>query len=112
MRLGDVLIPANTPIMVNPFVLQHHPDYWDNPHTFQPDRFDYVDKLHPYAYFPFSLGPRRCIGASFAELEVKLVIVRLLKRFAFDLLPGQSLDVAEGISFCPTNWVRCTLKPL
>lgn len=110
-ELGGLLIPANTPLMVNPFVLHHHPNYWDNPESFQPDRFDSENKLHPYAYFPFSLGSRRCIGVQLAQLEVKLVIARLLQKFTINLLPGQSLEIAENVTFCPAGGVRCTLKP-
>ena len=91
-RLGNVLIPANVSLMVNAFVLQNHPDYWENPPAFQPDRFNSSDKLHPYAYLPFSLGPRRCIGVQFAQLEVKLVITRLLKSFTINLVPGLRLQ--------------------
>ena len=107
--IGSVIIPDDTPIMVNPYVIQTHPDYWEDPHDFKPERFASVENLHPYAYFPFSLGPRRCIAPQLADLQVKLVIARLLKKFKFKLLPGQTLKLAENISFGPVGTVRCTL---
>jgi cholesterol 24(S)-hydroxylase len=107
--IGNVKIPGDIPIMVNPYVIQTHPDYWEDPHDFKPERFASDEKLHPHAYFPFSLGPRRCIASQHADLQVKLVIARLLKKFKFKLLPGQTLELAENISFGPVGTVRCTL---
>lgn len=107
--IGHVIIPGDTPIMVNPYVMQTHPEYWDDPQDFKPERFTSDKEFHPYAYFPFSLGPRRCIASQLADLQVKLVIARFLKNFKFKLLPGQTLEFAENISFGPVGTVRCTL---
>ncbi|XP_028403528.1 cholesterol 24-hydroxylase-like [Dendronephthya gigantea] len=108
--IGGIMIPGDTPIMVNPYVIQTHPDYWEDPSEFKPERFSSDAKLYPHAYFPFSLGPRRCIASQLADLQVKLVIARLLKRFKFELLPGQTLEIAENISFGPIGTVRCKLS--
>ena len=107
--IGNVMIPADIPIMVNPYVIQTHPEYWEDPNSFKPERFASDENLHPYAYFPFSLGPRRCIASQHADLQVKLLIARLLKKFKFKLLPGQTLKLAENITFGPVGTVRCTL---
>ena len=107
--IGNTMIPGDVPIMVNPYVIQTHPEYWEDPNSFKPERFASDEKLHPYAYFPFSLGPRRCIASQHADLQVKLVIARLLKKFKFKLLPGQTLKLAENITFGPVGTVRCTL---
>ncbi|XP_046853918.1 cholesterol 24-hydroxylase-like [Xenia sp. Carnegie-2017] len=107
--IGKVKIPGDVPVMANPYVIQTHPDYWKDPHSFNPDRFADPELVHPAAYFPFSLGPRRCIAPQHAELQLKLIIARLLKKFKFKLLPGQTLKVAENISFGPVGTVRCTL---
>ena len=107
--IGNVMIPSDTPIMVNPYVMQTHPDYWEDPYEFKPERFESAEKLHQYAYFPFSLGPRRCIAPQHADLQVKLIIARLLHKFKFKLLPGQTLELAENITFGPVGTVRCTL---
>ena len=107
--VGNVMIPGDIPIMVNPYVMQVHPNYWEDPDEFKPERFASEEKIHPYAYFPFSLGPRRCIASQHADLQVKLVIARLLKKFKFKLLPGQTLELAENITFGPVGTVRCTL---
>lgn len=104
------MIPGDVPIMVNPYVLQTHPDYWENPNEFKPERFASEEKRHQYAFFPFSLGPRRCIASQMADLQVKLVIARFLRKFKFNLLPGQTLKLAENITFGPVGTVRCTLS--
>src|SRR5262249_40477661 len=58
-------IPAGTYVVVCAYNAQRHPDYWDSPASFMPERF--LDKKpDPYAWLPFGGGARRCIGMAFA----------------------------------------------
>jgi len=63
-----------------------------NPLEFKPERFfqdsDIVDtRIDRLAYFPFSLGPRNCIGQTFAQIEAMILLVKFLQRFDFKLQP-------------------------
>lgn len=60
-------VPAGTNIIIAPYVIHRHPDFWDNPEEFQPDRFESTPK--PFSYLPFLYGPRSCIGEHFAMFE-------------------------------------------
>lgn len=57
-------IPCGTNIFVSPFATHRLPRYFPDPMKFDPDRFsaDNLRNMHPYAFLPFSLGPRNCIG--------------------------------------------------
>ncbi|EZA52471.1 Cytochrome P450 9e2 [Ooceraea biroi] len=79
----SLIIEPETVIMFPTYSLQHDPKYFPNPEKFDPERFneENKDKIHPYTYLPFGLGPRKCIGNRFALMETKLLIAELLQKF-------------------------------
>ncbi|CAD6196589.1 unnamed protein product [Caenorhabditis auriculariae] len=81
--MDDILIPKGSSIMVAPSILQNNPMVYENPDKYDPDRFneENVAKRHPFAYVPFSAGPRNCIGQKFALQEEKTVISWVLRKF-------------------------------
>ncbi len=78
-------IPKGMNILLCPYAIQRHPEYWEHPHAFIPERFDEsnASKRIRGAYFPFGLGPRICIGSHFHLFEVMHVFAFLLQRFHF-----------------------------
>jgi cytochrome P450 len=75
------VVPAGTLITVDMYNLHYNPNLWGplDPNEFHPERFD--TKRHPMAWLPFGVGPRNCIGMRFALLEMKMLLVRLLKTY-------------------------------
>lgn len=63
-----------------------------------------------YSYFPFSLGPRSCIGQNFAQIEMKILIAKLVKNFEFDLIPNQNLNPISFITLRPKDGARVIVK--
>ena len=65
-------IPAGADVVVAPWVVHRHPDFWDQPHRFDPHRFvpEREKARHRYAWFPFGGGPRGCIGQHFSDARV------------------------------------------
>jgi cytochrome P450 len=72
MEIGGIEVPARTRIHIPVFALHRNVGLWDNPNAFDPDRFaaDRVKTRPRYAFLPFGAGPRVCIGAGFAMIEV------------------------------------------
>jgi cytochrome P450 len=62
--------------------MHYNPKFWDNPGVFNPDRFaDKKGMKHRYAWMPFSMGPRQCIGNNLAMMEIKIMLIHLLRKF-------------------------------
>ena len=84
-ELDDYDVPPGTDIYLSPYILHRTEHYWPNPDEFDPDRFKAGDKpQRDRPYYPFSLGPRRCLGEYFSILEMKVHIGLLLGRFRLE----------------------------
>jgi len=83
VQYNDQVIPKDTFVGLFISSIHKHPDFWPNPENFDPDRFLPENKKgrHHYAYLPFSLGPRQCIGNIFSLIEQRLFLTRLLQKF-------------------------------
>ncbi|GFS45437.1 cytochrome P450 3A41 [Nephila pilipes] len=85
-QVGSYTIPKGASVLAPVWDIHHDPKYWPDPWKFDPDRFSLENKtsLNSMAYMPFGIGRRNCIGARFAQLEAKLAIFRLVKKFKFE----------------------------
>jgi len=83
VQLDDYTIPAGVTITIPIYRIHKNPDQFPNPENFDPDNFlpERAAKRHPYAYIPFSAGPRNCIGQKFAMLEMKTVLSYILRHY-------------------------------
>jgi len=86
--LGGCRIEAGTDLAIVPFVTHRNPDYWPDSEKFDPDRFAPGKEIDKYQYFPFSAGPRNCIGHRFAMQEMVLVLATFMRRFRLKLREG------------------------
>jgi cytochrome P450 len=91
-------VPVDADIYLSPFILHRTEHYWPDPDRFDPARFAPDDKpKKDRPYFPFSLGPRRCLGEYFSFLEMKVHLGLLLPRFRLrlseDADPGLELAI-------------------
>lgn len=84
-------VPAGTNIFFSPYYLHRHPDFWDEPEVFNPDRFapDKVKKRHKFAFIPFSAGPRRCIGDYFSIVEMQIHLGTMAQKFKLEYVPSE-----------------------
>jgi len=108
--VGNQMVPAGARLGIDIYGIHHNPDYWKNPELFDPERFFPENRKgqHKFAYLPFSLGQRQCIGNEFSEIQQRLLLVKFVK--LFKVLPprnGQKTDLSQihqlGIVSSPFN---------
>ncbi|XP_059222868.1 cytochrome P450 4d1 isoform X5 [Stomoxys calcitrans] len=86
-EINGKIIPAGTNIGISPLQLGRMEELFPEPNVFKPERFEAgfsSEKVSPYAYIPFSAGPRNCIGQKFAMLEIKTVLANVLRHYEVD----------------------------
>ena len=98
-------VPSGADIYLSPYVLQRTAEYWPDPDKFDPERFgpDSKYKKGDRPYFPFSLGPRRCLGEYFSFLEMKVHLGLLVQRFHMTLATDEPPALDLGINLRSQN---------
>ncbi|XP_071504312.1 cholesterol 24-hydroxylase-like [Diadema antillarum] len=110
-------IPTGSVVSVVTSVMSRMEEYFDDPLLFNPDRFDVSDeegmRQRMYAYFPFSLGQRSCIGQQFALIEARVLLSKLLQRFEFRLEQGQRTTIIDQLTSKPLDKCKnyVTIRP-
>ena len=107
-------IPAGATMVISPYVIHRHPDFWAAPEEFQPQRFQaVVEKTWPrYAYIPFGGGPRLCIGNHFAQIEGVLLLAAVTQRYRLELAAGQKVKVDPLVTLRPHDGLHMRLHKL
>lgn len=102
-RIGHVPVDKGDTVLAITWLLHRQAQLWDAPHAFRPERFlpDAPRKPPRFGYLPFSIGPRVCVGASFAMAEMLVFLSVLLQR----------LDVSADPAMIPVPGARLTLRP-
>ena len=111
-EIGGYFIPANSMIVLSPYITHRHPAFWDKPEVFEPERFTperSAGRPH-YAYFPFGGGPRVCIGNNFALMEMQLILVTVAQRYKLRLVPGHPVEPEALLSLRPRYGLPMTLE--
>ncbi|XP_058470443.1 cholesterol 24-hydroxylase-like [Solea solea] len=110
MVIDGIHVPGGGTYVFSSYVTGRMEKFFKDPLTFDPDRF-HPDAAKPYyCYYPFALGPRSCLGQNFAQMEAKVVMAKLLQRFDFTLVPGQSFDILDTGTLRPKSGVVCSVK--
>ncbi|XP_051573321.1 cytochrome P450 3A30-like [Myxocyprinus asiaticus] len=110
VELNGVTIPKDTLVAIPTYVLNRDPQLWESPDVFRPERFSPESKseVNQYAFMPFGLGPRNCIGMRFALMIMKLLVVKLLQNFSVETCKETQIPLELNVIFQPK--VPITLK--
>lgn len=113
-EIAGYTVPKGTTAGILTFLLHRDPDVFRNPEVFDPTRFAPENTIgrHPFAYIPFSAGPRNCIGQKFAQMEQKVVIANFVRQFDFYSPDSRDKQVVVGeMVLRPVNNLRVVIKP-
>ncbi len=110
--IGGYPVRKGTIVIVSPWTMHRHPQYYVEPEAFAPERWldGLAQRLLRFAYFPFGGGPRQCIGNSFALQEAALVLAAIAQRFQLDLEAGQTIRPVPTGTLRPERGVRMRLR--
>ncbi|HQU16157.1 MAG: cytochrome P450 [Gammaproteobacteria bacterium] len=109
--LAGIRVPAGTTILLSPYVTHRHPEHWEAPNEFRPERFDPQRAVERprYRYFPFGAGPRRCVGEAFAMMEMQFAVAMAARRLRFAAASGGAVTPMALVTLRPREEIR--LRP-
>ena len=110
-----ITLPKGTRTTVFIFMTHRNPHIWENPNEFDPERFAPANraKIPPYAFIPFSAGPRNCIGQAFAMNELKVSIGHILMNFHLFLTEDTPVPkMKPNIILQSENGVYVNMRPI
>jgi cytochrome P450 len=105
-------VPAGSLVVMAPWILHRHKRRWAHPERFDPTRF--LPGAPPpdrFAYLPFGIGPRVCVGAQFALMEATLVLARLLAGYRLELVGPQRVTPVAVVTTVPDRVPAFRLLP-
>ena len=107
-RAGDLEIPRGSTVVVFIYGAHHSPKHWENPESFDPERFTKAnEKLQmPFTYLPFGAGPRGCIGGNYAMLQMLMILSVLLRKYDLRLAPDQTIEARPMVILRPKHGIR------
>ena len=110
-QLGPYEMPARSKVVLSPLITHHMPELYDEPEKFKPERWQSI-KPSAFEYLPFGAGPRMCLGAGFAELEIRIALPLIVQRFRLQLPENTKLDYeGRGITLGSKNALPMQIFP-
>jgi cytochrome P450 len=113
-QIGGYDVPAGAIVNLSPYTTHRHPALWEDPERFDPERFrpDRQRTRPRFAYFPFSGGPRLCIGEAFALMEAQLIVATMLQRYRLTLDDPRPVEPEVHLTLRPRGGLRMRLEPV
>lgn len=94
-EFNGIKIPAGSVVVPYIYGVHHNAEYWKDPNTFNPDRFNKENSgnIHPFAHIPFGGGPRVCIGQNMALMQILLVLASVVRKYDFKLSENANVEI-------------------
>jgi cytochrome P450 len=111
-ELGGYPIAPRTDVFLSPYLLHRHPQFWSDPEKFQPERFAGPDaaERHKFAYIPFAVGPRHCIGENIAMFEMLVHMHAMTRRFRLKRATNEPIVFEAQINLRPRSNLMMTVE--
>jgi cytochrome P450 len=109
--LGDMAVKPGSLVVIAPYVLHRHRRLWSRPDAFDPSRFlpDARRGIPRFSYLPFGVGPRTCIGSTFALQEAAIILAVLTRHFDMRPLPNAQVWPLQRITLRPATGLPMAL---
>lgn len=109
-----IQIPAGSVVVPYIYGAHHNTEYWENPYTFDPDRFsnEKSKKIHSFAHIPFGGGPRVCIGQNMALMQILLVLASVVRKYNFKLHEDKDVEIDPMMILRPKGKVLLEFEPV
>ncbi len=113
-EIGGHKIKAGDKVVILTYIAHHSPKYWEEPETFDPERFapERAKKRVKYSYLPFAAGKRACIGGALSQIENTLALVQLLRRFTPEYVGPQPAKIHATVTLCPKGGLPFKIRAL
>ncbi|KJK58410.1 cytochrome P450 [Saccharothrix sp. ST-888] len=113
-EVGGYRVPAGADVLICPYTLHRHPEFWDAPEQFRPDRFEaeHSGGRPRYAYIPFGAGPRFCVGNSLGLMEAVFTVALLSRELRLSLVPGYRVVAEPMLSLRVRGELPMTAHPV
>jgi cytochrome P450 len=102
-ELGGFAIAPRTDVFISPYMLHRHPEFWSVPEEFRPERFAGAEERHRFAYIPFAVGPRHCIGENIAMFEMLVHMHTMVRRFRLRRATNEPIELEAQINLRPRS---------
>ncbi len=111
-EIGGYRVPAGAQVFMFQWATQRDPRFYDAPLAFKPERWtaEFAERLPKYAYFPFGGGPRVCIGASFAMMEIILCLATIGQKFSLELVANHPVSIWPAMSLRPKDGIKVMVR--
>ncbi|RYZ40518.1 MAG: cytochrome P450 [Myxococcaceae bacterium] len=112
-RMSDFDVPAGTGVVAVPYVLHRHPEFWEEPERFWPERFsrEKEQSIPRFLYVPFGVGQRMCMGNNLALMEATLSLAMMVQRYRVSLVPGVPIVPKVGATYHVKGGLKVILTP-
>ena len=113
-KIKDLVVPKGGMVAIPTYSIHRDPNIWPSPEKYVPERFtpDLETSRDPYVYLPIGNGPRGCIGLRFAQMEMKLLLARILKKYGLELAADTVIPprVKVNITFLIDGGINLKVK--